>query len=190
MSILGLSELVQALRRVDSFATVTKALKAGQSGTIDGAWGSSCALTAAAVAAEAPGQVLIVLPRISDVDDFGADLISAMPETPVVVFPAWETLPKDRSVADPIYGARLRMLQGMESSTPPRVIVTSMAALLHPVPSHKTLSAGTRTIRLGQTLETEEFLGWLVERGFERTPTIERPGEFSIHGGIIDIFNV
>ena len=188
MSILGLSELVQALRRVDSFATVTKALKAGQSGTIDGAWGSSCALTAAAVAQEAPGQVLIVLPRISDVDDFGADLISAMPETPVVVFPAWESLPKDRSVADPIYGARLRMLQGMESSTPPRVIVTSMAALLHPVPSHKTLSAGTRTIKLGQTLETEEFLGWLVERGFERTPTIERPGEFSIHGGIIDIF--
>ena len=188
MSILGLSELVQALRRVDSFATVTKALKAGQSGTIDGAWGSSCALTAAAVAAEAPGQVLIVLPRISDVDDFGADLVSAMPETPVVVFPAWESLPKDRSVADPIYGARLRMLQGMESSTPPRVIVTSMAALLHPVPSHKTLSAGTRTIKLGQTLETEEFLSWLVERGFERTPTIERPGEFSIHGGIIDIF--
>ena len=56
MSILGLSELVHALRRVDSFATVIQALKAGQSGTIDGAWGSSCALTAAAVAEEAPGR--------------------------------------------------------------------------------------------------------------------------------------
>ena len=187
MPIAGLSELVQQLRRVEAFSAVTRAMQAGQSGTIDGAWGSSCALATAAVASEAPGQVLVILPRISDVDDFGADLLSVFPEG-VVVFPAWESLPKDRSVADPIYGARLRMLQEMGGPHPPRVIVTSMAALLHPVPSRQTLSAGTRTIRMGQTLETEEFLGWLVERGFERTPTIERAGEFSIHGGIIDIF--
>ena len=187
MSIQALSELVGRLSRVEAFAAVARALRAGQSGTIDGAWGSSCALAAAAVAGEAPAQVLVVLPRISDVDDFAADLMSYL-EVPPVVFSAWESLPKDRSVADPIYGARLRMLQEMEGPHPPRVIVTSMPALLHPVPSRNTLTAGTRTIRMGQTLETEEFLGWLVERGFERTPTIERAGEFSIHGGIIDIF--
>ncbi len=187
MSIQVLAELVDRLRRVDTFVAVTRAMQAGHSGTIDGAWGSSCALATAAVVKEAPGQVLIVLPRISDVDDFAADLLPFL-DPPPVVFPAWESLPKDRSVADPIYGARLRMLQELEGPNPPRVIVASMAALLHPVPSRKTLTAGTRTIRVGQTLATEEFLGWLVERGFERTPTIERAGEFSIHGGIIDIF--
>lgn len=186
MSIQTLAELVDRLRRVDSFAAVTNAMRAGQSGTIDGAWGSSCAIATAAVVKDAPGQVLIVLPRISDVDDFAADLLPFL-DPPPVVFPAWESLPKDRSVADPVYGARLRMLQELEGPNPPRVIVASMAALLHPVPSRKTLTAGTRTIRVGETLETEEFLGWLVERGFERTPTIERAGEFSIHGGIIDI---
>ena len=187
MSIQVLAELVDRLRRVDAFTAVTRTMQAGQSGTIDGAWGSSCALATAAVVKEAPGQVLIVLPRISDVDDFAADLLPFL-YPPPVVFPAWESLPKDRSVADPIYGARLRMLQELEGPTPPKVIVASLAALLHPVPSRKTLTAGTRTIRVGQTLATEEFLGWLVERGFERTPTIERAGEFSIHGGIIDIF--
>ena len=187
MSIQTLTELVDRLRRVDSFAAVTNAMRAGQSGTIDGAWGSSCALATAAVVQEAPGQVLIVLPRISDVDDFAADLLPFL-DSPPVVFPAWESLPKDRSVADPVYGARLRMLQELGGPNPPKVIVASMAALLHPVPSQKTLTAGTRTIRVGETLQTEEFLGWLVERGFERTPTIERAGEFSIHGGIIDIF--
>ena len=187
MSIQTLTELVDRLRRVDSFAAVTNAMRAGQSGTIDGAWGSSCALATAAVVQEAPGQVLIVLPRISDVDDFAADLLPFL-DPPPVVFPAWESLPKDRSVADPVYGARLRMLQELEGPNPPKVIVVSMAALLHPVPSRSALTAGTRTIRVGETLQTEEFLGWLVERGFERTPTIERAGEFSIHGGIIDIF--
>jgi transcription-repair coupling factor (superfamily II helicase) len=162
-------------------------MQAGHSGTIDGAWGSSCALASAAIAAEAPSQVLIVLPRIQDVDDFAADLLSLLPDSPVV-FPAWESLPKDRSVSDAVYGARLRLLQEIESTNPPKVIIASIAALLHPVPSKKSVTASTRTIRVGDTLETEEFLGWLVERGFERTPTIERAGEFSIHGGIIDIF--
>ncbi len=187
MSIQVLAELVDRLRRVDTFSAVARAMQAGQSGTIDGAWGSSCALATSAVVKEAPGQVLIVLPRISDVDDFAADLLPFL-DPPPVVFPAWESLPKDRSVADPVYGARLRMLQELEGPNPPKVIVASLAALLHPVPSRKTLTAGTRTIRVGQSLATEEFLGWLVERGFERTPTIERAGEFSIHGGIIDIF--
>lgn len=187
MSIPALSELVNRIRRFDGFATVARAMQAGHSGTIDGAWGSSCALASAAVAAEAPSQVLIVLPRIQDVDDFAADLLSLLPDSPVV-FPAWESLPKDRSVSDAVYGARLRLLQLIESANPPQVIIASIAALLHPVPSKKSVTASTRTIRVGDTLETEEFLGWLVERGFERTPTIERAGEFSIHGGIIDIF--
>ncbi len=29
---------------------------------------------------------------------------------------------------------------------------------------------------------------WLVQQGFERVPSIEAPGEFAVHGGIIDIF--
>lgn len=186
-SIQTLPELVDRLRRFEGFQAVVQALRTGQSGTIDGAWGSSCALATAAIASEAPRQVLIVLPRISDVDDFAADLQSLLPN-PLAVFPSWESLPKDRSVSDPIYGARLRLVQELEGPTPPSVIVTSLAALLHPVPSRSSVNAGTRTIRLGQTLETEEFLAWLIERGFERTPTIERAGEFSIHGGIIDIF--
>jgi transcription-repair coupling factor (superfamily II helicase) len=142
-------------------------MQAGHSGTIDGAWGSSCALASAAIAAEAPSQVLIVLPRIQDVDEFAADLLSLLPDSPVV-FPAWESLPKDRSVSDAVYGARLRLLQEIESTNPPKVIIASIAALLHPVPSKKSVTASTRTIRVGDTLETEEFLGWLVERGFER----------------------
>lgn len=30
--------------------------------------------------------------------------------------------------------------------------------------------------------------GWLIERGFERVPAVELPGEVSVHGGIVDIF--
>ncbi len=43
-------------------------------------------------------------------------------------------------------------------------------------------------VRVGETLEIETLLRWLVEQGFERVPAIEVPGEFCLHGGILDLF--
>lgn len=183
----SLPDLISEMRAVPSFRNVIQALKQGRSGTIDGAWGSSCALAAAAVGADAPGTLLIVLPRIGDVEDYAVDLRSLL-DVPPVIFPAWESLPKERSISDAIFGARLRALQLLESATPPKVVLTSFPALLQPVPSRARRESSTRILKLGQELQTEELLSWLVQQGFERVPAIEMPGEFSVHGGIIDIF--
>ncbi len=183
----ALPELVESVRVVESYQAVIAALKNGSSGTIDGAWGSSCALIAAAVSRDSPHSLLIVLPRISDVEDFAADLASLLPSPPVV-FPAWEALPKEYSVKDAVFGARLRVLQTLESDVPPKVIVTSFPALLQPVPAKEIRSSGTKTLKIGEEIDSDELLRWLVDRGFERVSAIERPGEFSVHGGIIDFF--
>ncbi len=118
--------------------------------------------------------------------DFAADLLSLLPDSPVV-FPAWESLPKDRSVSDAVYGrgcgccrrSSQRTLPGDHRQHRRPAASSPLEEIGHSQHAHN---------RVGDTLETEEFLGWLVERGFERTPSIERAGEFSIHGGIIDIF--
>jgi transcription-repair coupling factor (superfamily II helicase) len=68
------------------------------------------------------------------------------------------------------------------------VVVTSIAALLQPVPSRTERDAGTRTIRIGDELDRDDFLRWLVDRGFERTGGVEVPGEFCVHGGILDVY--
>jgi len=193
-SLRSLPDLVPRLRRVDAFAAVIRALERGDSGTIDGAWGSSSALATASIATaltQQPGNIrslLVVAPRISDVDDIVADLASYLDEPPAV-FPAWETLPQEQSVSDPIFGARLQLLNEVESSAPPRVIVASLPALLQPVPDAAERKQGTRRLVVGETLDLEAFLRWLVDRGFERQSAIERPGEFSLHGGILDVFS-
>ena len=237
----SLQDLVPLLQRADGFADIVAVLKKGQSGTIDGAWGSSRALAAAALARQSSGPVVIVLPRISDVDDFAVDLAGFLGREPLV-FPAWETLPDEQSVADAVFGGRLRVLQevelqadggmgrwgdgGTESASatfeapssisspqkkksgknaaktlaiPPSphrpipqssatVIVTSLPALMQPVPSRAERERGTRTLRVGEELDVEAFLRWLVERGFQRVPAIESPGEFCMHGGILDVY--
>lgn len=183
----SLPELVGSIRSVQSYQQVISALRRGASGTIDGAWGSACALVAAALSQDAPGSLLVVLPRIQDVDDFAADLASLTARNPVV-FPAWETLPREVSSKDAVFGTRLRTLELIESSAPPKVIITPFPALLQPVPARVDRQAGTRLLKAGEDLNPDELLRWLVDRGFERVPTIERPGEFCVHGGIIDIF--
>jgi transcription-repair coupling factor (superfamily II helicase) len=183
----GLADLVPKLLQAEGFADVVAALARGESASIDGAWGSSSALAAAALSSGTDRTLLVVLPRSSDVDDFAADLqgfLGAAPE----VFPAWDGLPQDSRVSDGVYGQRLRVLGRLSEASPPQVIVTSVAALLQPVPSRRERARGTRRLRTGERIDVDELLRWLVERGFERVSAIELAGEFSMHGGILDLF--
>ncbi len=183
-----LKSLIPVMQGEKGFAEILEALKSGQSATISGTWGSSYALAGAAIAKSSPGPLLFILPRINDVDDFALDLSQFLEETPEI-FPAWETLPDEHNVSDVIFGSRLRVLKRLESSSPPSVIITSIPALLQPVPSRKTREEGSREISIGDEIDPEELIRWLVQRGFERVPAVELPGEISMRGGIIDIFS-
>src|SRR5204862_5066148 len=71
---------------------------------------------------------------------------------------------------------------------PAKLIATCIQSLLQPVPPPEVLAASSRVIRVGERLEIESFLAWLVERGFESTTAVQLPGEFSFRGGILDLF--
>ena len=74
------------------------------------------------------------------------------------------------------------------SPAPPKILVTSIPALLQPVPSRAQLAEQTRTLQVGEPISVEEISSWLVRGGFQNTTAVELPGEFSHRGGIIDIF--
>lgn len=185
----ALTELAPLITACDGFDRVIAALHDGQSAAIDGAWGSSCALTAAALQQSCPAhRVLIVVPGVRDIADFADDLTEFSRST-VHTFPAWESLPEEHEITDSIFAARLGTLQRLADQEAIHApIVTCLPALLQPVPSRTDIRSATREIRLGDELNLEEFMDWLTERRFERVTAVELPGEFSLHGGIFDIF--
>ena len=188
----ALADLPGIIARQPGFDTVLAALVRGDSGTIDGAWGSSAAAAVAALAAHCGRPLLVVLPRLSEVDDFTADLATFLegdsePLRPVVL-PAWETPPTELSPADPVFARRLGVLEALDSVTPPRVLVAATAGLMQPVPPPALRAGASRIVRVGDDLEPDGFMRWLIDRGFERVAAIERPGEFSLHGGILDLW--
>ena len=109
-------------------------LTAGHGATIGGAWGSSCALVAASLAAAAPGPLVVVLAHGDDIEAFSQDLA-------LFSRPAGRRLSAQR--AGPARaGARRREFRpaaascssGLLEDRPPRIVVTSIQAIQQPVP--------------------------------------------------------
>ncbi len=183
-----LSALARRARRWPGFNDVTGALRLGKPGGIDGAWGSSGALIIAALSHETDGPIVAVLPSEKELDAFAADAVSFGVGSQVI-FPAWDRLPEEVRSSDPVWGSRLRVVSAMEAATVPKLIVTTLPALLQPVPSRQSRSAASKSLKVGQSLDVDGFLRWLVEQGFERVSTIAGAGEVSLHGGILDVFS-
>jgi transcription-repair coupling factor (superfamily II helicase) len=183
----GLKELTRQVQRAEGFPEILAALKNGHSATIDGTWGSAGPLAAGALGLHAPRTLLIVLAHVGDLDDFRDDVATFSGLDPEV-FPAWDRPPREIPVGDEVFGRRLRTLRALRSETPPRVVVTTIQALLQPVPRAEVLDRGVRKVKVGQTIALEELTGWLVDRGLTRAEVVEVAGEFSLRGGILDVF--
>ena len=186
-----LLELPRCLYEQTDFVAALAALREGREASFDGVWGSSCALLAAAIAQDVPDPLVLVCPDQNSLDDLFDDLELFSPSQRTK-FPAWESELGERIVHDEIYGDRLRLLKQLSRPTDAvdrtGIIVTSIQSLLQPVPSRDSVAANSRWLRTGEEIDVEQFLRWLVERGFHHTSAVELPGEFSSRGGIIDIF--
>ena len=182
-----LRELTGSVRELPDFAAVLRTLRAGRSVTIDGAWGSAGPLAAASLAESSPSTLLVVIPHVGDVEDYAGDLGTFSGVRPEVL-PAWDRLPGEVEPLDEMSGRRLRVAKRLAGKLPPRLVVASMQAVMQPLPKPHVLERGSRTIRVGDVVQVEELAGWLLERGLTRAEVVEVAGEFSLRGGILDIY--
>src|SRR5436305_7493137 len=118
----ALADLPRLLQSSEGYAPFAEALRAGRSGAIDGAWGSSAALAAAALAREAPPVLLVVIAHPGDLDPWAADLHAFAAARPAV-FPALDALPGERPRLDAATGTRLRLIQQLASPDPPPLVL-------------------------------------------------------------------
>ncbi len=80
------------------------------------------------------------------------------------------------------------MVKALRGAQPPRFVVAPIQAFLQPVPTAEALAAASRTVQVGDSIQVEELAGWLVGQGMARVEVVEVAGEFSLRGGILDVF--
>ncbi len=103
-------QLPTTLKNHADFDRAIEALASGHPASIDGVWGSACALVVAALAERARGPVVVVLPSQREADDAAGDLELFLGREPEF-FPSWETAEQERLVHDETFGERLRVLK-------------------------------------------------------------------------------
>lgn len=84
---------------------------------------------------------------------------------------------------------RAEVLNQINSRKKPAVIVTYPDALFEKVVTRKELQKNTLKIKVGDEFSTEFINEALFEYNFNRVDFVTEPGEFSVRGGIIDVFS-
>ncbi|MYC27411.1 MAG: transcription-repair coupling factor [Nitrospira sp. SB0662_bin_26] len=83
---------------------------------------------------------------------------------------------------------RMRTLFQLQTHRPTVVITTPPAALQYLVPE-SVFAHSCLTLKAGSVIERESLLRHLLRTGYRRVSVVDIPGEFSVRGGIIDIFS-
>ncbi len=84
---------------------------------------------------------------------------------------------------------RAEVLNRINSRKKPAVIVTYPDALFEKVVTRKELDKNTLKIKLEDTLSLDFLNEVLFEYQFNRVDFVTEPGEFSVRGGIVDVFS-
>ena len=183
----ALRELAGLVRAAEGFPEVLASLRGGKSATIDGAWGSAGPMACAGIGQDAPSIFLVVIAHVGDLDDYADDL-ATFSGSRVETFPAWDRLPSETKPGDETFGRRLRIAKRLAGRLPPRFVVAPFQALMQPLPRPESLAETSRELRVGQSIPVEKLASWLVEQGMTRVEVVEVAGEFSLRGGILDVF--
>jgi transcription-repair coupling factor (superfamily II helicase) len=156
----------------------------------NGLVGSSAALCASVLAKQVPGNHIFILEDKEAAAYFFNDLESLFPEEKHILFyPASYRTPYEVEATDNAnVVARAEVLDRINSSTNTWV-VTYPKALFEKVPTKQNLTKNTFRIEKGKEYGLEFLNEVLMEYGFERVDFVYEPGQFSIRGGILDVFS-
>src|SRR5262245_59241082 len=160
---------------------------------------SAKALFVAAASQARPHEtILYVVPTDGDLEESVADIafflgaLEGLPSTAteraVLPLPSHEIDPY-RGLAPHVgvTSARARALHAIARGSA-RVVVASAAALLPRVTPPARLLAAALELKPGQEIAPSDLAELLVDAGFSREDPVDEHGEFTVRGGIVDIF--
>ena len=185
----SLDHIVRLTSQTDSFREVTAQLANGQQHVLFHGLPTTLAAFLAShirIALERP--VLIVAADEDRAEQWRDDLQVIAGEQIVHYFPTWDVGIYDRQSPDlEITSLRVaaaaRLMRGE-----PAIIVAPASALLDPLIPPHALELGTEVLKVGEERDLDALCSHWVACGFDRVAAIDGIGQFSLRGGILDIY--
>ena len=189
---MNIRDLINRYKTDERIEALAKTLNSGK-GTklqLKGLVGSADAVVAIATYFLLHKPQLFILPDREEAAYFMADLESIL-EKEVLIFPSSFRKAFDFTQVDTANVlARAEVLNELNhDSSYGKIVVTYPEALAEKVIDRTVLEKNTLEISLGVKLGIDFINEFLIDYDFERTDFVYEPGQFSIRGGIVDIFS-
>jgi transcription-repair coupling factor (superfamily II helicase) len=144
---------------------------------------------------ERPGKCVVVVPDAEQADQLLSDVEAFLAhagrdqEWVLRDYPPANLFPDPGEKTD--RAATRRRLAAIEALRDPRpgLVVAPVASLCHPTLSPALFERATFALSRGDPVDPGELAGRLLDGGYERAAVVEEPGQFSIRGGIVDVFS-
>ena len=192
------TELFGPLLRAEELNEVAREIRAGRpSVVVSGLAGSARALVLAALERLTGRRIVYVTRSNREVEEFQADVeffycalngVNSC-ETAVLAIPGSETDPYNGTSphAEVLEQRALALYRATRGEA--RLLLTSVGALAERTISPDLLKAGSISLRVGEDMPPELIVDLLIASGYVRQEPVGAVGEFSLRGGILDIFS-
>ncbi len=128
------------------------------------------------------GRTLLVLPSPALAEQALADAAVLLPKLPILPL-----IPADDEAAL-LTGERVAQVRAILNLSSHGLIITSIHALLQPVPEAKALAAAERVFRLNEDFPFDTVAEALTNLGYTREELVVEPLTFAIRGGLVDVW--
>lgn len=146
----------------------------------------SCSLKTTAETETAP--LVVITSNAFEAQRLLEEIPYFSPDLTVNLLPDWETLPYDVFSPHPdLISERLATLYQISQNVCDVVIVPIATALLR-FPPVAYLSAHTFMLKKGQHLNLDALRNQCAQAGYHHVSQVISPGEFSVRGGLVDLF--
>ncbi len=157
---------------------------------VKGLAGSLSAIAGAASFKNTERPHLFILSDKEEAAYFLNDLESIIGEKDVLFYPGSYRRPyvvEETDNANVLL--RAEVLNRLNSRKKPAILVSYADALFEKVVTRKQLSSHTFSVKVGDELSIDFLNETLFEYEFERVDFVVEPGQFSVRGGIVDVFS-
>ena len=186
---MSLPSLLDAIERLPAFARVLNTLPAPRGELrVAGLPGSSDATLVAALARRLSSRfIVVVADGVPQAERLLADLHTLIDETPVALYPPREGFGEVEPHVE-VAGERVETIERL-SRGEIRVLLTTPRALLERTRLPGALADLRIELRKGDVRRPRELAEHLERIGFERVPMVEDVAQFSLRGGIFDVYS-
>ncbi|MCE9500462.1 MAG: DEAD/DEAH box helicase, partial [Leptospira sp.] len=184
-----MKDLVELYSKKIEGSGLSKSYKKGNSFRFSGVPDSAHSFVACSLYKALPGETVIVVAPDNTIAEFlYRESLSFVDSKDTIYFPGYEAIPYDYARYPPDSKTeRIRALSKILSGET-FLIFTSVSGLIRKVPHPSTLSGKSLSVKAGEEFPQGDFLKSLSGLGYERSEVCEKFGEFSVKGGIVDVF--